>query len=118
MRTLLDHFLDDRRRRERIGPAGIKGEMTEHLSGLLLRQSVVHRPVQVVGDLSDLSGRNKSAYRDQAAVPRSQARSQPEIPEQDVGRVLDEARRDLAELLSNARRPLPLRSLVEGKPRS
>jgi len=65
--------------------------MSEHLAGLLPRQSVVHRPVQVMGDLRDLSGGDESADRDQAAVRGSEPRSQPEIAEQHVRRVLDEA---------------------------
>src|SRR6516165_12746343 len=92
--------------------------MTEHLAGLLPRQSVVHRPVQMVRDLGDLSGRDESAHGDEAPVASRKARSQPEIPEEHVSRVLDEAWRDLAELLSDTRCPLLLRSLVERKLRS
>jgi len=56
--------------------------MTKHLAGFLPRQSIIHRPVQMIGDLSDLSGRDERAHSDEAAVPRDQPRSQPEIPEQ------------------------------------
>src|SRR5262245_19790646 len=104
--TLFDHFLDDWRRRARVGPTDVEGEMTEHLAGLLLRQSVIHRPVQVIGDLSHLSGRDESAHGGEAPVSRRQAGSQPEIPEEHVGRVLDEAWWHLAELLSDTRGPL------------
>src|SRR6516225_7184692 len=92
--------------------------MTEHLAGLLPRQSVIHGAVQVIGDLGDLSRRDESAHGDEAPVARRKARSQPEIPEEHVCRVLDEAWRDLAELLSDTRCPLLLRSLVERKLRS
>ena len=69
----------------------------------------------MIGDLGDLSGRDESAHGDEAPVPRRKARSQPEIPEEHIGRVLDKTRRDLAELLSDTRCPLRLRSLVERK---
>src|SRR3954451_23248856 len=100
---LLDDVLHDRRGGERIRPTGIERKMAEHLSNFFGRQSVIHRPVQVISDLSDLSGRDESADRDQTAIARSEVRPQPKIPEQHVGRVLDEARRDLPELLSDAR---------------
>ena len=89
--------------------------MAEHLAGFFPRQSVIHGPVQVVGDLGDLSGRDESAHGDKAPVSRRQARPQPEIPEEHVSRVLDETWRDLAELLSDTRCPLLLRGLVERK---
>jgi hypothetical protein len=92
--------------------------MPEHLAGLFPGQSIVHRPVQVVGDLRDLPSRDESAHCDQAAVTRCKRRSQPEIAEEHVGRVLDEARRDLPELVSDPRRPLLLCGLVERKLRS
>src|SRR5215468_1602538 len=88
---------------ERVGPTGIEGEMTEHLADLLPPQSVIHGPVQVIRDLGDLSGRDESAHGHEAPVARRQARSQPEIPEEHVSRVLDEAWRDLAELLPDTR---------------
>src|SRR6516164_9416956 len=118
VRALFKHILDDGSRGERIGPTGIEGEMSEQLSYFFPRQPVIHRPVQVIRYLRDLAGRDESAHGDEAPVPRSQARSQPEIPEEHVGRVLDEAWRDLAELLSDTRGPLLLRSLVERKLRS
>ena len=88
--------------------------MAEQLPGFVPRQSVVHRSIQVIGDLSNLAGRDESADRDKTAIPWSEARSQPEIPEQHVSRIVDKAWRDVAELLSNTRCPLRLRSLIEG----
>src|SRR5213079_2750102 len=51
-RPLLDDFLDDGRRGERIRPAGVEGEMTEHLAGLL--------PGQPVGYLGGASRRGRA----------------------------------------------------------
>jgi hypothetical protein len=50
-RAHLDHFLDDRRRAEPVGPAGIERQMTEYFAGFLPRQ---YRAIQAVGDLGDL----------------------------------------------------------------
>jgi hypothetical protein len=80
--------------------------MAEHLPGFLPGQPAIHRPVQMISDLRDLPCRDESAHGDEAAVARSKARSQPEIPEEDVRGVLDETRCDLAELLADAGRSL------------
>ncbi len=110
---LLDDFLDDRRGRERVGPTCVESEMSDDLSGLLLGQPVIHRPVQMVSDLRDLARRNQGADGDQAAVPWREFRPQPEISKQDIRRVLDKTGGDLSELLPDARGPLRLRGLVE-----
>src|ERR1700716_4184329 len=112
---LLDDVLDHRRRRERVGPTRIECEMADDLAGFLLGQPVIHRPVQMVGDLSDLARRDEGADGDEPPIARREPRSQPEIAEQHVRRVLDEAGRDLAKLLADTRRPLRLCRLVEGK---
>jgi hypothetical protein len=87
--------------------------MTEHLAGLLPAQPVVHRSVQMIGDLGNLPGRDESAHGYKTPVLGGEAWPQPEVPEQHVRGVLDEARRDLAELLTYPRRALRLSRLVE-----
>src|SRR5882757_9883436 len=115
---LLDDVLDHRRRRERVGPTRVECEMADDLAGLLLGQPVIHRPVQMVGDLRDLACRDERADGHETPVARREPRSQPEIAEQHIRRVLDEAGRDLAKLLADTRRPLRLRRLVEEKLRT
>src|SRR4051812_24717788 len=85
-RPLLDDVLDHGRRRERVGPSRIECEMTDDLAGFLFCQPVIHGPVQMVGDLRDLPGRDQRAYRDEAAIARCEPRPQPEIAEQYVSR--------------------------------
>ena len=97
---LLDDFLDHRRRRECVGPTRIEREMADDFSRLLLGQPVIHRPVQMVGDLRDLAGRDEGANGNEAPVAWCQSRPQPEIAEQHVRRVLNETGGDLPELLA------------------
>ena len=53
----------------------------------------------------------------QAAVARRQGRTQPEVAEQEVRRVLHDSRRHFTEVLAYARGPLRLGGLVERKMR-
>ena len=53
--------------------------MSDDLAGFLLGQPVIHRPVQMVGNLRNLTGRDEGADRDEAAVARCEPRPQPEI---------------------------------------
>src|SRR5258708_33518586 len=93
-----DDVLHDRQRREHAGPAGVEGELRENLSGLLWRQSVIHRPAEMVGNLGDLAGSDQGTDRHQAAIARRQVRTQPQVPEQNLARILDDSRSNLAEL--------------------
>jgi hypothetical protein len=77
--TLLENVLCDRERREGTGPSEIEREMRDGFRSLRLRQAVIHRPVDVIGHLRDLSGRNQRADRDQAALARREVRSEPEF---------------------------------------
>ena len=54
-RAFGEDILGDRQRRERVGPTDIEGKMRHDLRRLLLRQAVIHRPVEVVRDLLDLA---------------------------------------------------------------
>src|SRR3954451_13488254 len=112
-RPVLDDLLDHRRRRERVGPTGVECKMSDDLAGFLFCQPIIHRPVQMVGDLRDLAGRDQRTDRDETAIARCEPRPQPEIAKQYVSRVLNESGRDLSKLLANPRRPLGLRRLVE-----
>src|SRR3712207_6959030 len=53
-----------------------------------LRQAAVHGAVEVVGHLRDLPRSDQRTHGDEAAVPRREVRSQPQVAEQDVGGVL------------------------------
>jgi len=75
----------------------------DDLPSLLLRQSVIHRPVEVVRDLRNLAGSNQRANRDQAPIPGRKVRTQPQVAEQNVRGVVHDARSDLAELLFHSR---------------
>src|SRR5258708_17399705 len=110
---LFDDVLHDRQRREHARPAGIEGELRENLSGLLWRQSVVHRPAEMVGNLGDLAGSDQGTDRRQAAIARRQVRTQPQVAEQNLARILDDSRSNLAELRADTLGALPLRFLVE-----
>src|SRR3954466_8255547 len=92
--------------------------MAKGLSRLVFRQPVIHRPAQMIGDLRDLAGRDQRANGNETAVPWGQVQSEPEVPKQHVGGVLDQARRNLAELLAHPRLPLLLRALVKRELRS
>ena len=80
--------------------------MRNGFRGLRLRKAVIHRPVEMVGNLRDLTGRDERADRDQAPIARRKVRTQPQVPEQNIGGVLDDSRDHPAELLLNARRPV------------
>jgi len=86
--------------------------MRDDFGRLRLCQAVIHRPIEMIGNLSDLTGRDECADRDEAPIARCEIRTQPQVAEQSVGGVLDNARRDLAELLADARRAIRLGRLV------
>jgi len=91
--------------------------MREGLGGLGLREPVIHRPVEMVGNLRDLAGSDQRADGDQAAIAGRQVGTQPQVTEQDLGRVLHDARHRRAELLADAGRAIGLRGLVEQQKR-
>jgi hypothetical protein len=92
--------------------------MRDGLRGLGLRQAVVHRPVEVVRDLRDLAGSYQRADGHQAAIPRRKAGTEPQIPEQNVGRVLHDPGKSCAELLSDARGPVRFGGFVQRQERT
>jgi hypothetical protein len=59
----------DRQCGKGIGPTGVERQMRDDLPGLLLRQPVIHRPVQVVCNLRDLARSNQRTDSDQAPIP-------------------------------------------------
>ena len=95
------------------GGRRVERQVCQDLGGLRLRQSVVHCPVQVIGQLRGLSRRDQGAHSDETPVPRRQIGTPPEIPEQHVCGVLHDPRCDGAELLADALRAFGLRGLVE-----
>jgi len=86
--------------------------MRDDFPSLLLRQPVIHRPVQVVCDLPDLAGSNQRADRNETPIPGSKVRSQPKVTEQNISGVLNDSRSDVTELLFNGRCTLGLCVLV------
>src|SRR5262245_41680996 len=66
LRTLLEDFFRDRQRGEHIGPADIEGEMRQDFLGFLFGEAVIHRPIEMIGDLCCLSRCDQGANRDQA----------------------------------------------------
>src|SRR5438309_2091323 len=49
--------------------------MRDGFGGLRLRQAIIHRPAEVIGNLCDLAGRDERADRDQAAIARRKIRA-------------------------------------------
>ena len=80
--------------------------MRDDLRRLRARQAVVHGPVQVVGNLGDLAGRDQGADRDQAPVPGGEVGTQPQVAEQRVRRELVETGSHGTHVLSDAGRAL------------
>jgi hypothetical protein len=91
--------------------------MRDRFRGPRLCQAVTHRPIEMIGNLSDLAGRDERADRDEAPVARREVGTQPQVAEQNVGGVLDNARRHLAELLADARGAIRLGRLVQRQKR-
>ena len=89
--------------------------MRDRFCGLRLRQAVVHRPIEVRGQLRNLPRCDERADGDETAVAGRKILTQPQVSEEHVGGVLHDARRHRAELLSDARGALCLGGLVEGK---
>lgn len=97
--TLLENVLRNRHRGESVWPTGVKGEMRNDFCGLRLTQAVIHRPVEVVRNLRDLTGSNQCADRDQAPVARRKVRTEPKVTKQNVSGVLDNSWKSRSELL-------------------
>src|SRR6516164_9087594 len=113
IRALLENFLHDRQRREDIWPTDIEGEMRDRLAGFRLRQPIVHRAIEMIGNLRHLTGRNERTDGDYAAVARREVWSEPQVPKQNVGGVLHESGSNVAELLANSRCTLCFGCLVQ-----
>src|SRR5204862_5509470 len=103
----------DWQRREGVRPTGVEGEMRDDLRGLSLRQALIHRLVEVRGELRDLAGRDECADGDQTPIPRREVRTKPQVAKKDVGGVLHDSRKRRAELLADARCAVRLGRFVE-----
>ena len=90
--------------------------MRDHLPSLLLRQPVIHRPVQVICDLCHLAGSNQRADGNETPISRSKVRTQSQVEEQNVSGVCT-IPGDVAELLFRIRCTFRLPLLVERKKR-
>ena len=77
--------------------------MRHGFGGLWLREAIIHCPVEVVGNLRDLTGRNERADRDQTSVARRKVWPEPQITKQKVRGVRHDGGSDCAELLAYAR---------------
>src|SRR4051794_6702121 len=71
----LEDAFRDRHGRKGVRPAGIEGDVRDHLGGLLLGEAVIHRSVEMVGHLPDLPRRDQRTHRDQTAVSRREVRA-------------------------------------------
>jgi hypothetical protein len=91
--------------------------MRDGLGDLGLRQAIVHPDRDVAGQLRHLTIGDQSADRDQTAVARRQVWTQPQVAEQNVGRVLHDAGEHCAELIADALRAISLGGLVERQQR-
>ncbi len=74
-------------------------------------------PVEVVGNLRDLTGRNERADRDQATIARRKVWPEPQVTKQNVRGVLHDGGSDCAELLADARCALRLGGFVQREKR-
>jgi hypothetical protein len=91
--------------------------MRDGLGNLGLRQAIVHPDRDMAGQLRDLAVGDESVDRDQAAVARREIGTQPQVAEQDVGRVLHDAGEHCAELIADALGAISLGGLVERQER-
>ena len=91
--------------------------MRDGLRDLTLRQAVVHADRDMARELRDLTIGDQRADGDETAVPRREIGPQPQVAEQHVGRVLNDAREDRAELLADALCAIGLGGLVERQQR-
>jgi hypothetical protein len=85
----------------------------EDFRGLRLRESVVHRSVQVIGQLRRLTRRDQRADGDETPIAGRQIGTPPQIPRQDVRGLLNDARGDDGELFADPLGPFSFRRLVE-----
>jgi hypothetical protein len=91
--------------------------MRDGLGDLGLGKAIVHTDGDMAGELRHLTIGDQSADRDQAAIARREVGSEPQIAEQDVGRVLHDAREHCAELIIDALGAIGFRGLVERQQR-
>ena len=80
-----------------------------------MRQTVIHSAPEVISDLSRLAVGNQCAYSYETSVSQREGRTQPEIAEEKISRVLHQARRDSAEVAFYLRSPLLLGFLIQGQ---
>ena len=76
-------------------------------------QSVVHRSVEVVRDLRNLSRGDERTHRDKTTVARREIRTQPYVLEQKIAGLVHQALRDRADILLNRWGTLRLCGLVQ-----
>src|SRR5437867_5662197 len=107
-RTFLEEVLCHRQRGKDVRPTGVEGKLCKDLRGLRLRETVIHRPVEVIRDLGDLARRYQGADSDQAPIPGGKVRTQPEVPEKYICGVLHYSGCHAAELLADPRRSVRL----------
>lgn len=91
--------------------------MSDGFGCLLLGEPVIHRAIEMVGDLLDLAAGDQRGDGNEAAVTRRKIGTQPQVAEQIVRRVLHEAGRCLAELVSDARCAISLCLFIQWKGR-
>ena len=113
VRPFVEHVLGHRDGGHGVRPAGVERQVRNDLRRVRLGDTVIHRAVQVIGDLRDLTGCNERADRHQTAIARCEIWTKPEIAEQHVSCGPDQSRHDGAHLLFDARRAVSFRGFVE-----
>src|SRR5438045_9077932 len=91
-----EDILGDLRRGHRRRPAGVESEMRNDLADLLLGDAVVERSVEMAGQLPLAAERDQGRDDNQAAIALLQARSLPDLAEQPLLAVIDQAGNDIA----------------------
>src|SRR5579883_251675 len=99
--SFFENFPCDRQRCARGRPARIEGEVGNRFDNLVARHAVLQRLLQVERQLVRAVQRNQACDGDEASVAGFQARSLPDIPEQDIVRVLRQRGCDVAKCFTS-----------------
>ena len=111
----IKHILHDGQRGKGVRPTGVESQMRDHLAGLLVCQTIIHRPVEMVSNLGDLAGSNQRTDGHETAVTRRQIGAQPQVSEKDISRVLYESGSNVSEVVLNCGCPLCFGVIIQWK---
>jgi hypothetical protein len=85
----------------------------DDLRRLLAREAVIHRLIQVIRNLRDLTVSDEGTDGDKATVPWREVRPQPQIMEENIRRVLHEAGSQFPELFAHVRLALRFSGFIK-----